>query len=116
MNHIKADQSLIARCGLYCGACKKYLKGACPGCTLNVKASWCGVRACCLERSLASCADCADFTDALACKTYNNFISRFIGLVLRSDRHACIRQIKRLGYAAHAADMAEHARVTLKRT
>lgn len=29
MKNIKADKQLIAACGLYCGACRKYLAGKC---------------------------------------------------------------------------------------
>ena len=55
---LEPKAELVARCGLYCGACGSYLKGRCPGCRENVKATWCKVRACCGEHSYASCADC----------------------------------------------------------
>jgi len=32
MKEIIADEKLVAKCGLYCGACGAYLKGRCPGC------------------------------------------------------------------------------------
>ena len=28
----------VAACGLYCGACRKFVKGQCPGCKANTKA------------------------------------------------------------------------------
>ena len=110
-----ADPGLVARCGLYCGACKAYLKGRCPGCHENVKATWCNVRLCCKEQEFASCADCSDFTDPMQCTHFNNFMSRFFGLVFRSDRAACIRQIRELGLEGHAADMAAKKRHTIKK-
>mgnify|MGYP001174253203 CR=1 FL=1 len=45
---------LVAYCGLYCGQCTKYLKGKCPGCKENEKASWCKTRSCCIENDFAS--------------------------------------------------------------
>jgi hypothetical protein len=63
MREIIADKKLIAFCGLYCGACARYLAEKCPGCRENEKASWCGVRSCCLERGYAGCADCVEFPD-----------------------------------------------------
>lgn len=33
------DEKLVAACGLYCGACHKFLTGKCPGCKENEKAS-----------------------------------------------------------------------------
>ena len=41
MKEIVADTNLIGYCGLYCGACKRYLKDKCPGCHKNEKAAWC---------------------------------------------------------------------------
>lgn len=48
----------VAYCGLYCGACKSQLKGKCPGCYGNEKATWCEIRKCCNEHGYATCADC----------------------------------------------------------
>lgn len=50
----------VAYCGLYCGACKSQLKGKCPGCYGNEKATWCEIRKCCNEHGYATCADCLD--------------------------------------------------------
>lgn len=50
--------SNVAYCGLYCGACRKWKKGKCPGCYHNEKASWCEIRKCCRENDYATCADC----------------------------------------------------------
>jgi hypothetical protein len=39
MKQIIADKNLVAYCGLYCGACNKYLDGKCPGCQKNKKSA-----------------------------------------------------------------------------
>ncbi len=114
MPEIAVTSELVARCGLYCGACKKYQKGSCPGCQGNEKATWCKVRTCCLEHDYSSCAMCDDFPDPQRCKKFNNFFSRIIGFVLRSDRRACILQIKESGLDEHARRMAELGRPSIK--
>lgn len=114
MKAIVADASLVARCGLYCGACKRYLKGGCPGCTDNVKASWCKVRTCCIEHEFSSCADCHEFDDPKDCGKYNTLIARMFGLLLRSDRRACIMQIKDHGIETYAQTMARNEAMTLR--
>lgn len=115
MKDVIANPELVAYCGLYCGACKRFLKGKCPGCHDNVKASWCGIRKCCIELGYMSCADCTDFADPSDCKKFDNFISKIFGLLFRSDRRACISQIKDLGLKAHAENMAAGKRHTIKK-
>ena len=105
----------MANCGLYCGACGAYLKGRCPGCHENKKATWCKVRSCCIERKQATCAECAEYPNAMDCRKFNNVMSKLFGLLLRSDRAACIRQIKELGVAGHAENMAQNRRQTIRR-
>lgn len=111
---ITVDKSLIAFCGLYCGACRSFLSGKCPGCAENNKATWCRIRTCCNENNYSSCADCTkiELTD---CRKYNTVISRIIGLILNSDRAACISRIKETGYESFAIEMADNKRQTIKR-
>ena len=109
-----AMPELVAHCGLYCGACRSYRNGKCKGCTANAKAGWCQVRSCCLAKGLASCADCADFPDPRDCRKFDNFMAKLFGLVFRSDRAACIAQIRRLGVEGHARAMAEAGAQTLR--
>jgi hypothetical protein len=111
---VTSDIKLIASCGLYCGACPSYLKGKCPGCKENTKATWCKVRQCCSENNYQSCADC-DKTELKDCRKYNNAISKIIGFVLNSDRSACIARIKETGYENFALEMSEFRRQTIKR-
>ena len=89
MREIVADSKLIAYCGLYCGACKKFLKEKCPGCQKNVKASWCKLRTCCIEHSYSSCADCQLVENLKDCKKFNNIISKTI-LVYFPFRQICM--------------------------
>jgi len=115
MKPITADAKLVAYCGLYCGACGAYLKGRCPGCHENKRATWCKVRSCCAARQYASCADCQQHGEPRDCRLFNNLIAKLFGLIFRSDRSACIRQIKELGVQGHAESMAELKQQTIKR-
>lgn len=114
MKSIVADAKNVGFCGIFCGACKRFLSDGCPGCRENAKASWCKVRTCCLERKFDSCADCDTHDDPKDCTKFHNAFSRIIGFLLRSDRAACIQQIKDLGLEAHAEAMAELGRPSLK--
>ena len=110
---IKADASRIAACGLYCGACRKYIKGACPGCHQNEKASWCKIRQCCQNKGYATCAECE--MNVKECKIHSNFIGKIFAFLFNSDRAACIRYIKENGAEAFAQEMAQRKIQTIKR-
>jgi hypothetical protein len=115
MPAIEANAERVAYCGLYCGACRSYLRGTCKGCHENHKATWCKVRSCCSEKHMLTCAECPEFSDPRACKKFNNVVSRIFGLVFRSDRAACIAQIRHLGLDGHARIMAEMKTHTIRR-
>jgi hypothetical protein len=115
MTEISVNTALVARCGLYCGACKSYLSGKCAGCHENARATWCGVRSCCAQKQIATCAECVDFPDPRACRKFNNFMSKLFAVVYRSDRAACITQIKDIGLEGHAKVMAQSGRQTIRR-
>ena len=115
MPEIQVDAGLVARCGLYCGACRSYLNGKCKDCAENAKATWCTIRTCCGDMQITTCAECKDFPDARDCNKFDNFVSRLFGLVFRSDRGACIDQIKALGLEGHAKAMAELGRQSIRR-
>ncbi len=115
MKPITADVDAIARCGLYCGACRKYRKGVCPGCAGNDKASWCKIRSCCGERGYDSCADCQEFADVTDCEKFDNFMTKLFGFFFRSNRPANIQLIKDEGYEAYAERMAKEERQSLPR-
>jgi hypothetical protein len=115
MQDIRVSAELVACCGLYCAACRSYLKGKCIGCHENSKATWCKVRSCCAEKHVKSCAECDEFQNPRKCRKFNNFMSKLFGLVFKSDRAACITQIKQLGLDGHAKIMAEMRTQTIKR-
>ena len=107
MKPIVADGGLVAYCGLYCGACRAWRRGRCPGCRENEKATWCKVRRCCVENGWGTCAACDEVGDVADCGKFNNFIARLFGLIFRSDRRACVLRIGEVGVEAFTAEMAE---------
>lgn len=113
MKNIESDKELIAACGLYCGACRKYLAEKCPGCRFNEKASWCKIRTCVRKNGFHSCAECGK--DVAECKTYSNLIGKIFAFVFRSDRPACIRYIREHGEEAFADEMARRRCQTMKK-
>jgi len=115
MKEIVSDENLVAFCGLYCGACRAYLKDRCPGCGENTKAGWCKLRTCCIEHKYGTCADCIDFKDVNNCKKFNNFISKIFAFIFRSNRRACIEQIREKGRAGHAELMTAARAHSLRR-
>jgi hypothetical protein len=115
VKEIASDPRLVAYCGLYCGACNRYLRNSCPGCHENQKATWCKIRACCMTHGYASCAECKEFTDPMDCKMFNNVMSKIFAFIFRSDRAACIRQIREIGIQGHADKMTELGHQSLKR-
>ena len=115
MKEIITDVDLVAYCGLYCGACRRYLKGNCPGCHDNQKAKWCDVRKCCRENSYTTCAECEEHQSPADCRSFNNFFSRVFGFLFRSDRAACIHHIKVTGIQAYAENMSEGKLHSIKR-
>lgn len=115
MEAVVNDPKLVAYCGLYCGACRKYQSGKCPGCAQNEKATWCTVRSCCMEHDYQTCADCTQFADIAECKAYNSFMAKLFGFIFRSDRKACIHRIQEIGVEEFAAEMAEQGRQSIKR-
>jgi hypothetical protein len=115
MKPIIADAKLVARCGLYCGACGAYLRERCGGCGDAPKFACCPVRKCCIENNYASCAECQTFSNPRNCKKFNNFISKLFGLFFRSNRCACIAQIREKGLQAHADIMAMNQTQSIRR-
>lgn len=115
MKEIVANKDLVAYCGLYCGACGSYLKGRCPGCHENTKATWCKIRSCCMESSFLSCADCKEHGDPNQCRHFNNIFSKVAALIFNSNRAACICKIRELGIDGFAEHMAENKKQTMPR-
>lgn len=111
---IKNDPQLIAYCGLYCGACRKYISGKCPRCKLLAAPHWCKIRTCCIEKKVASCAECSLETPN-ACKKFNNPISKVFAFIFGSNREKCILTIREKGAVLYAAHMAETRQQSLKK-
>lgn len=107
MPELIADKNLVSFCGLYCGACGAFLKGKCEGCRETRKRSWCKVKACGLGNKYTTCADCTTFQNPNDCKKFNNIFSKVFGFFTKSDRPACIRQIRETGTQAFAVKMAD---------
>jgi hypothetical protein len=68
-----------------------------------------------MDNGHTSCAGCGEFEDPRSCKMFNNFISKIFGFIFRSDRAACIDQIKEIGIQGHAQKMAAEKRQSIKR-
>ena len=73
------------------------------------------MRRCGIDKKYLSCADCEQFDNPEDCKLFNNIMARLFALVFRSDREACIRQIKAAGITSYANDMTANRRMTLKK-
>jgi len=114
MKEIQVNPDLISYCGLYCGACSKYLNDKCPGCLKNEKATWCKVRKCCAEKNIRSCADCTDPMPE-NCGEFNSFMSKVMSFIMNSDRLACNQKIRELGYEEYAKFMANEKNRTIKK-
>lgn len=106
---------IVSYCGLYCTNCPKFVKGNCPGCHQNNKATWCKVRTCCMDHNRATCADCTDFGNLKECKKLNNFVAKMFGLVFNSDRVASLTFIKAQGTDAFISKMESEKAMTFKR-
>jgi len=113
IQEVKNDPQLIAYCGLYCGACRKYISGKCPGCKQILGQHWCKIRACNIDQQFSSCADCAIETPN-ACKKFNNPISKVFAFIFGSNREKSILTIRENGAVWYATHMAETKQQSLK--
>ena len=91
----KSETRLIAYCGLYCGNCKRFKNGKCPGCADYEKATWCKIRKCCIEKGITNCSACEEYVYPMDCSKYNTFLSRAIGFFTSTDRSLCIEFLRR---------------------
>ena len=92
----------IAACGLF-AELPQFGKEVLSGCRPNEKASWCKVRACCIEHGWQSCAECT-LMPPQTCQKFDNFIAKVFQVVFRSDRRGCVERIREVG-TAFAAEM-----------
>lgn len=99
---------LVSACGFYCGACKKYQRGDCPGCVENRRSSWgkrCKVRLCCSRNGYHTCGECTTYDDTRKCRKLNSVFVRFFAVLVGYDRPAGIAAIRRLGEDGFAKEM-----------
>lgn len=98
------NPELVAYCGLYCGTCKSYRKGKCPGCAKNTKASWCKIRTCNIKHEFANCTECT-LLNRVDCKKLNNPIGKVFEFVFRTDRLKSLQYIEKEGCKAYSQKM-----------
>ena len=125
MKDVTNNSQQIAACGLYCGACKKFLHEQCAGCQpsgednpglgqpLSKGFQRCKIRKCCQEKGFHTCAECDK--DVKECKIHNNFVGKIFAFLFNSDRTACIHYIHEHGEEAFAEKMAKEKQMTMKR-
>jgi len=93
-----AEIVIVAQCGLVCSECGAFKKGKCKGCYGGRPMfSNCPIKKCCMETRRTTCADCAQFPNLKDCRKLNNLISKFFGLVFRSDRIGNLNAIREVG-------------------
>lgn len=109
------DLNYVACCGVVCGKCGALLKGKCEGCRVAPMFARCSVRACAIEKDLASCADCdVDYQD---CKKLNSLIAALFRLILRRDRRRNLAAIKEVGierFVTERMDLSRTRRVPVE--
>lgn len=111
---IALDDNLISYCGLYCGACPRFIKGKCEGCKEN-NPSWCKVKPCNIDNNYTSCADCREYESVSECKKFNPLFIRLGEFVSRTSRKAGIQFIKDKGRLEFMNYMAENKLVSIKK-
>ncbi|MBF0208851.1 MAG: DUF3795 domain-containing protein [Oligoflexia bacterium] len=115
LSEIPCSEKLVSYCGLYCGACGRYLKGACLGCAESVGKTWCKIRSCCVANEYHSCANCKKITEYQQCKNFNNLIARFFSWIFKSDRVAGLEKIKKEGMKEFASYMSKKRTHSIKK-
>jgi len=57
----------------------------------------CKIKACAMMRGYATCAECTDFANLKSCRRLYNLVSRFFGLIFRTDRIGNLIRIRDIG-------------------
>ncbi|HUV66015.1 MAG TPA: DUF3795 domain-containing protein [Sedimentisphaerales bacterium] len=89
---------IVAYCGLVCSECGAFRKHKCQGCH-SEKPMFrnCPVKKCAAGRNYSTCAECGDFEDLKGCGKLNNFVSKIMGFVFRTNRIGNLRRIREIG-------------------
>ena len=99
------QQFVLAHCGLVCSSCGMFVKGKCGGChSEKPMFARCPVKACCLEREIPTCAECADFEDLKQCRKLNNPIAKIFAFIFRSNRIGNLTRIREVGVEQFARE------------
>jgi Protein of unknown function (DUF3795) len=91
-------RKMVAYCGLVCSDCGAFKKLRCQGCRSNKPMfTNCPVRKCAVDKDYSTCAECREFENLKRCRKLNNFISKLMGFVFRTDRIGNLARIRELG-------------------
>ena len=104
----------LAYCGLYCGECKKYKNGKCPGCIETTNATWCKIRTCNQEANYETCAECPQIK-RVNCKKLNNPIAKVFEFVFRSDRLTSLKYIEKNDADTYLEKMCSLGQMSIKK-
>lgn len=110
-----ANKNLVAKCGLYCGSCSRYIKKKCLGCLENSGLSWCKIRKCCSGKNISTCAHCDEQIDVKKCGKFNSMISKIMSFIFKTNRAGSIEKIKKDGREKYANEMEESKKMALKK-
>lgn len=112
MKTIAPDNKNIAACGLYCGACRKFLAEKCSGCKPNKKQL--GVKSAHVAKktSLILVLNAPMMSGNASCFPIDK---QSICILFNSDRSACISYIKEQGEQAFAEEMTKRKCQTIRR-
>jgi Protein of unknown function (DUF3795) len=89
---------MVAYCGLVCSDCGAFKKLKCEGCRSDKPMFRnCPVKKCAADKNYVTCAECGEFEDLKRCRKLNNFISKLMGFVFRTDRISNLARIRQVG-------------------
>ena len=113
MKTIAPDNKNIAACGLYCGACRKFLAEKCSD--VNQIKKQLGVKSAHVAKKTSLILVLNAPHDVRECKLFSNWISKVFAFLFNSDRSACISYIKEQGEQAFAEEMTKRKCQTIRR-
>ena len=112
-----SDINFISHCGLYCGACPKYIEGQCKGCkgAQSKYLKHCKVYPCTIENDYHSCAECTIIDNVKNCKKFNRWNIRLGEFLTGTSRAKGIKMIKEQGKNAFIEFMILNQFVSVKK-
>jgi len=113
MRPIVADPTLVAMCGLYCGACGAYQNGSCGGCRQSEKD--CEGRNCAIHKGLFTCADCHESSKAGLCEKLCSSAPKVFGVFHPADRPHCLKEVRQSGIRIFSQKAAMFGRLIFSR-